>query len=65
MVFINLILYIFNYILSNIFMITGEPETFSITLNDFTYTIWQFVRFYQYPCKGSLMMVPIATEACR
>ena len=46
-------------------MTTGELDTFSITLNGFTYKIWQFVGFYQYPCIGSLMMVAIATEACR
>jgi hypothetical protein len=65
MVFNNLILSIFKYILSDIFMATGELETFSITLNGFTYTIWQFVGFYQYPYKGSLMMVVRATESCR
>jgi len=65
MVFNNLILSIFNYILPNIFMTTGELETFRTTLNCFTYTIWHFVGFYQYPSKGSLMMVAIAIEARR
>ena len=36
MVFNNLILSIFNYILSDIFMATGELKTFSITVTGFT-----------------------------
>jgi len=45
MVFNNLILSIFNYILSNIFMTTGELETFSVTLNGFLTQYGTFLDF--------------------